>query len=157
MTIGDLPTHLTGRQLAQCIGVSERRVRSLHTEGIIHRAARDRYPITAVAEYAAHLREVAAGRGGEAGVRDLTAERARLAAAQADHHEIRVAQARGELVPADRVAATWADILRRVRSRVLAAPSRIRQRLPHLTAADTDAINQELRDALAELAQGDQS
>lgn len=46
-------------------------------------------------------------------------------------------------------------MLRQVRSRILAAPARVRQRLAHLTAGDIAEIDAELRRALEEVAQAD--
>jgi phage terminase Nu1 subunit (DNA packaging protein) len=55
-------------------------------------------------------------------------------------------------VEAVAVEREWAAILTRLRARLLAAPSRAGQRLPHLTAHDVAALDREIRDALAELA-----
>ena len=95
---------------------------------------------------------MASGRGGEEQVYELTAERARLAKEQADAHEMKNAISRGQLVEADHVRREWSDILRKVRAAILASPSRLRQRLPHLTAHDVEAMDGELRRALSEAA-----
>lgn len=79
-------------------------------------------------------------------------ERDRLAREQADNVALKNAQLRRELVPAVDVEARWSDVLRRVRSKILAVPSRVRQSHPHLTAHDVLAIDAELRRALEELA-----
>ncbi len=82
----------------------------------------------------------------------LTEERARLAKEQADAAEIKNAILRKELVHASDVEREWASVLRKVRSGVLAVPSRVRQLLPHLTPHDVEAIDNELRCALEDLA-----
>ena len=46
------------------------------------------------------------------------------------------------------------DVLRQVRARILAVPSRLRQSLT-LSAVEVDAIDRELREALVELGNGD--
>jgi phage terminase Nu1 subunit (DNA packaging protein) len=76
-----------------------------------------------------HLRSLAVGRGGEA------------------------VQA-GSLLDADAVLKEWSSILSRVRAGVLAAPSRVQQRLPHLTRSDVAEVDAELRAVLAELGEG---
>jgi terminase small subunit / prophage DNA-packing protein len=48
-----------------------------------------------------------------------------------------------------------ADENRRIRARLQAVPSRVRARCPDLTAAQVAAVDRELRDALAELAEDD--
>ncbi|QDY70013.1 terminase small subunit [Qingshengfaniella alkalisoli] len=108
-----------------------------------------------VGRYTEHLRSVASGRGGEEQALTLTGERARLARAQADAQETKNAALRGELVKASEVEREWADTLRHLRSQLLAVPSRIRQTLGHLSTADVEAIDRELRDTLTRLGNGD--
>jgi phage terminase Nu1 subunit (DNA packaging protein) len=82
----------------------------------------------------------------------VESERDRLAREQADNMALKNAALRRELVPAVEVEATWAEIMRRVRSRLLAVPSRVRQGCSHLTAHDVALIDAELRRALDDLA-----
>lgn len=89
-----------------------------------------------------------------AAVRDASAERVRLLREQADHAALKNAEKRRELLPAAQVEREWASVLRDVRAAMLALPSRIQQRLGHLTAAEIDAIDREIRDVLAEVADG---
>src|SRR5690606_21480260 len=100
--------------------------------------------------YCEHLRELAAGRGGDAN-RALASARARLGREQADREAMKNAEVRREMIPASSVEREWAEILRSGRSRLLACTSRIKSRLPHLTAHDGQTIDRELRDALSEL------
>jgi phage terminase Nu1 subunit (DNA packaging protein) len=62
-----------------------------------------------------------------------------------------VERKRGMLLEREAVLATWSNIFRMVRARVLAVVSRVRARLPHLTAQDAQLIDEELRAALTEL------
>jgi phage terminase Nu1 subunit (DNA packaging protein) len=57
----------------------------------------------------------------------------------------------GELVKRDVVLREWQNVLRYVRDGLLAVPSRVQQKLGHLTPADIAAIDREIRDVLAEL------
>jgi phage terminase Nu1 subunit (DNA packaging protein) len=148
---------ISGRDLAEAFGVSERSVRDFADRAIVQKTGRGRYRLLeSVRLYTEHLRLVAAGRGGETAVLDLAAERARLAKEQADGQALKNAVARRELVAVEDVQRGWADILRKVRSRILACPSRIRGRLSHLTIYDGEIIDAELRDALTELADDDE-
>jgi phage terminase Nu1 subunit (DNA packaging protein) len=61
------------------------------------------------------------------------------------------ARARGELIAAADVEADWSGMLRTVRAGMLAVPSRVQQRLPHLTAHDVTEIDREVRAGLVEL------
>jgi len=71
---------------------------------------------------------------------------------------VELARRRGELLERDQVEITWTDALRRLQSRFLSVVSRIRQRLPHLTAHEAQIIDEEIRAALtasSEVATGD--
>jgi len=79
-------------------------------------------------------------------------ERLRLLREQADHAALKNAALRRELVPAADVQREWEGMLRLVRSGVLAAPSRLRQMLPHLSTDDFETIDGELRRTLEDIA-----
>ena len=68
--------------------------------------------------------------------------------------ELKNAETRGELVAADEVERRWSAILTDVRSFMLAIPSRVGERLAHLTPHDIETMDREIRLALAE-ASGD--
>ena len=150
--IGPVPAPELGRLL----GLSAEKVYDLARRGIVVKTAPGRYDVAgSVKAYCAHLRAVAGRHGTEAAGDALTGERARLAREQADGHALRNATLRGELVPAADVERRWSDILRRVRSSMLAVSSRVRHRLPHLTSHDGTAIDDEIRSALTELSTGE--
>jgi terminase small subunit / prophage DNA-packing protein len=86
-----------------------------------------------------------------------TQERGRLARAQASLTELKAAKMRGELLDAAEVERTWAGVLRGVRAGMLAVPSRIGARLPHLDVTDLDTIDREVRAALIEIAASERS
>lgn len=143
---------VSARELAEWLGMSEGKIRELAREKRAVRLAVGEYDLKAsVQTYTAHLREVAAGRGGEEAGLDLSRERARLASEQADAQALKNAALRGELVEASAVQAEWAGVIRSLRSGVLAVVSRVRQQLPHLTVHDVEVIDRELRAALTAL------
>lgn len=144
---------MTTAALADLLGLSTRTVRELAARGIVVRSGRrgEFCVAKSVLAYCEHLREVAAGRGGEDAVLELSAERAKLAHEQTIGHALKNAALRGELVEASAVERQWADTLRLVRAGMLAVPSRCQQRLAHLAAADVSIIDREIRDALAEI------
>jgi phage terminase Nu1 subunit (DNA packaging protein) len=82
---------------------------------------------------------------------NAAADRARLAAAQADLAELKAARLRGSLLDAEAVQNEWSAILRTVRAGMLAVPSLVAQRLPHLTAHDFAVIDSEIREVLTEM------
>lgn len=151
-----LPNTCSGEVLADLFGITERTLRDLADDGKAVKVGRGLYDRDAsIRLYVVHLRNVASGRGGDDHVANLTAERARLAKEQADSWAKRNAVAAGDLIPAAEVGPRWQAILAGVRSRMLAVPSRLRHRCPHLTATDVAALDRELRDALTEAADAD--
>lgn len=140
--------------LCELLGVRPQTLTDLKRRELAVSVGRDAWDLReTVGRYVAHLRATASGRGGEDHVATLTAERARLAREQADAVALKNAQARGELVEAPAVERAWSDILGRVRSRILAVPSRLRAAAP-MTPAEVERLDRELRDALTELGNG---
>lgn len=154
---GSEPVHrIDGRGLCDLLDLSPAALTDLKKRGIAVHIGQDAYDLAAtVRAYVVHLRATAAGRGGEEHVLTLTGERARLAREQADAQALKNAVLRGEFVPAVDVARAWSELLRAVRSRLLAVPSRVRHSIPGLTGADVDRIDREVRDALEELGHAD--
>ncbi len=159
-----------GETFGALMGIHPRTVRDLDSRGIVVKVDRDRYDLAAsLRTYASHLRNMAAGRvpgdreqadNGAGYHRDVAKlsgayERARLNRAKADAEELKNAAMRRELVKATDVEREWSSVLRGLRSRILATPARVRQRLAHLSASDIAAIDEELRCALDEVARGD--
>ena len=145
-----MPNTITTAALADLLGISTRSIRQHAKDGILVRAGKEFALAPSVRRYCDHLRKLATGRSGEAAISTATAERARLAKAQADHVELKNKRARGELVEASAVEAEWSSILRTVRAGMLAMPSRVQQRLPHLTPHDVGEIDAEVRAVLTE-------
>lgn len=146
---------VTAKVVGDWLGVSDRTISDLAIRGQAKKVGRGQYDLReTVRLYTAHLREVSAGRGGSSQILDLTQERARLAKQQADGQELKNAQLRGELVAREDVVRGWQDILRRVRSGMLAVTSRVRQEISTIDAAQAAIIDREIRDALEALADG---
>lgn len=139
-------------RFVKIFAISPRAVNDLAARNIIVKSGHNTYDLDlSVMGYCSHLREVAAGRGGEVAVQNLTAERARLAAVQVEEKALKVAKAKGELVAAEGVEREWAAILQKVRAGVLAIPARLQAKLGHLQPRDIAEIDGELRAALGEL------
>lgn len=157
LAFGGKPLHrIGGADLCGLLGVSPAALTDFHQRGLAVKLGHDAYDLGATVQaYTAHLRGIAAARGGEDHVLALTTERARLAKEQADAMALKNAEKRGELVSAASVASGWSDTLRGVRARLMALPSRLRASLPHLSAADVALIDREIRNTLTELANGD--
>ncbi len=149
-------THIHESELADLLGITANRIRTLARDGVIKRSGPARYELrSTIRDYTAHLREHAsrAGRPSESNT-DLKAERLRLTRAQAEAQETKNRQLSGELVGADAVSREWQSILRDVRAAVLAVPSRFGAAMPHLSASDIAALDAEIRAVLEGLADG---
>ena len=144
-------------ELADLLGLTSSRIRTLTRDGILKRTAKATYDRReAVRSYAHALREALtkkghASKGGDA----LAAEKLRLATAQADKLERANAADRGNLIPASDVAREWAGVLRGVRAGLLALPSRVGSRLGHLTPHDLSEIDLEVRSTLNDLSEAE--
>ncbi|WP_274626563.1 hypothetical protein [Arvimicrobium flavum] len=137
-------------QLAGLLGVTERRVNQLATEGITVRSSPGKYDAAAsVQNYIAH---VSARAEAKSAATTLETERARLAKEQADGQALKNQITRREVVPAAEVERAWVDLANQLRSGVLALPSRILQAIPHLQPDELAEIDREVRDVLRELA-----
>lgn len=138
--------------IADWLGCSERTVKEYSAKGLTVKTGRGQYVIKdTVAKVIAYERSMAAGRGGAAAL-DLTAERARFAASQADVNEHKLAVLRGEYLRAGDVRMRWDTAAGLIRACVLSAVSAIAQALSHLTRHDVDTIDRILRDALTQAA-----
>lgn len=142
--LDDIPGTIKARELGELIGVGTRQIDTLNNHGIVIRLGRGDYDTReSIINVIQSLRK--------RGNAELDAERVRLTREQADKVELANQAARGELVPASEIEHAWASILRDVRAGMLALPSRLQQRLPHLTPHDVETIDAEIRAALVSL------
>lgn len=158
LIIGEaIPSIMTEAEIAALLGIATSQVRTKTREGHLVKAGRARWDVRrSVLGYLDHLRGIAARTGPGVGAPsdDYKAERLRLAKQQADKIEIQNNAARGELVRAADVEREWANVLRDIRSTMLAVSSRAGAKLPHLTAHDIAEIDREIKATLEGLANG---
>jgi len=136
MLMRDLSSPMTQAGFGDLVGITQPAVSELVRRKILpDGASADEWLLA----YCDHLREMAAGRGGESGA-ELVAERARLAREQADKIAMQNAVTRGELAPAyvleevlSRAGARAARLLETI-------PGTLRRRLPQLTSDDIAVV-----------------
>ena len=140
-------------EVASHLGISPTRVSELKSAGILPEARRRANNIDACrVAYLAHLREVAAGRMAKDGTVDLVAERARLAAAQAEKVERQNAVEAGEFIRVAEFHLMVTAAFTRVRSKLLALPSKLAPMVAAKTPAEAQAmLKSEIYRALNEL------
>ncbi len=146
---------MSALEFGASIGISTRSIRDLVARGVITRDAQNLFPWPqANLQYTAHLRELAAGRGGSAAA-TISAERARLLRARADAAENENRQAAGEFVPAAEVEREWSARFRNIRVGLLSVVQRLAGLLPHLSRADLALVDAEMRRTLSDIADGE--
>ena len=155
----------TQREVADHLGVSQPVVAKLVAAGVfLPTGARGGLDLDACRRaYLSRLREEAAGRAAHGGADgepeelDLVAERARLAAAQADRIEMENHQTRGLVIPVEVASRMLGETLGKVRTRLLAIPSECAlQAAAARTAPQAEAvIRRAVIDALTELSSGE--
>jgi hypothetical protein len=65
--------------------------------------------------------------------------------------ELERRQKEGQLVERESVISTWGQLITSAKSKLLAVPTTVRQRIPHLTAEEADVIDAVIRAALVDL------
>lgn len=135
------------------LGITTKYFQDLIAAGTIERKPRGGYDLDECRKaYISRLRETAAGRLSQSGL-DLQEERARLAKEQADAKEMENAVERGDLVYIEDVAKQIENQLTKVRTRLLAVPTKV---APEAHACATmrevqSVIEQAIIEALNEL------
>lgn len=149
------PASLPPAAFARLVGLSPSRLRELAGTGAIPKNDRGHYDLPAALHaYVERLRGQAAARTSGTG-HDLVAERSRLAAAQADLAELRVAQERRELVNAGQVERGYIALVTQARNRLLGVPSAAKGHIPGLSVDQVELLEGLIVDALEAVANGD--
>lgn len=154
------PKSLRKSDFAKLIGVSAGRVSHMVRDGLPVEpdgridVARGKLWIQANVDPKRSAAQSAQGEMPFAAAPDASAERVRLLREQADYAALKNAEKRRELVPSSEVEKIWESEWRQLRSAILAAPSRLRQVLPHLATSDIAEIDAELRRILEEFGHG---
>lgn len=142
---------LLQRDVAAHLDMSTRNLRDLIREGHVPTLTAPGVTLDDIrVAYIRHLRKAKAGQNVDA---SLSAERSRLASAQADHQEMVNQLKRGELLPAAEVRAAGEAMIAASRARLLALPSRV---APEVVGVDGLAqvvgiLDDAVREALEEL------
>jgi phage terminase Nu1 subunit (DNA packaging protein) len=141
--------------VAKLLLLTERRVQQLTREGVLPRADRGRYELAPVVQaYVRYLRDRALPGEAEGVSEDFQKARARRTAAEANMAEMRAAEARGELIPAQDVREVLTSVLGRVRSKLLSLPAKLAPQMVNLGSVvhAEEHIRGAVHEALAELA-----
>lgn len=134
--------------LADLLGVTSQTVTDRARRGVLSRDDEGLFLLRdAVRAYADELRQAA----GRHGAGRKSPERERLLAAQAGAAELKLAKLKGDLLDARAVEAEWSDVVRTLRAGMLSLSSRLGARLPALSRAEVEVIDDEVRRLLTSM------
>jgi len=137
----DLDKKLTQARFAQLVGITQPAVSSLLLRGVLRSGDTCGNWLLA---YCGNLRDAASGRVRSDEALDLDAQRARLAAAQAEKIELENSVKRGDLAPALIMEQVLAATGAKIAAALDALPALLKRRLPMLTDADVEVMRREL-------------
>lgn len=143
-------------ELAEILGLSDRRIRQLEQEGVISKISRGKFDLPqAVQQYIAWIKTQAAAKSEEE--LDLRKEKTLLTRATRQKVELELQIMRGELHRSEDVRRVMHDMLGAFRARCLSIPSKAAPRIQGQTdlAVIQDVIKKEVYEALAELSEYD--
>lgn len=144
--LDDLPTD---EGFGALVGISRQAVAGHRRSGVLPPGGTYREWLLG---YCAQLRRSAAGRSTEEGDHDLVAERARLAAEQADRVAMDNAVRRAELAPRGTLEATLADASRQVVAILDGVPAQVKRASAGIKARELDIVKREIDKARAAIA-----
>lgn len=139
---------MTQKDFGLLVGISQPAVSELISRGVLVDGDTTGNWLLA---YCDNLRMQAAGRGGDA-AGALTAERARLARAQAEKIEMQNAVSRKELAPVALLEQVLATTGTKAKSILATIKGELRRRFPALNAADLQSVDQIIGKALGQVA-----
>ncbi len=146
----------TQQEIAEHLDLSTRRVRELIRLGVLP-AGKGRGGLEVDRcrfAFIAYLRGLVSGHRSEDGSLDLTAERAKLARAQTEATELKNAEARGSLIPADLVLEHWAGQHATVKAHLRAVPHQLKTEHPEVPVEHVEAVRKLIDQACAHYADG---
>jgi phage terminase Nu1 subunit (DNA packaging protein) len=155
---------LSERQAARAVGASLSGFQDRRKAGLLSRSAtqdkngRWRYDAKLLRlEWEASTPLRATARGDGAALQAWREAKAKREAAEAELAQIKLAKEQGALVDAKAIEARIVDVFTRSRNKLLGVPSKLKQRLPHLSVEDVATVDEEIRECLEELADGVES
>ena len=148
-----IPETCTKAELSILLGLSIRTLTDLAAKGVLVPGTKKGTFNTkaSVQAYVGNLREVAASRS-EQQQSPLNSERLLTEKVIRQIKEIELAERRGEMLSLDEISENWSSFARKVKATFLGLPTKLRQKMPHLTAADGEAIRKVVRRSLQDLA-----
>jgi phage terminase Nu1 subunit (DNA packaging protein) len=150
---GKFPEVCSKTDLSVLLGVSVRTLTDLAATGILVAAPKKGTYLLreSVQNYVKKL-QLAASNRAEEQRNPLNDEKLLTERVTRQIQEMKLAQIKGEVLSLEEVSESWTEFARKVKSTFLAIPTKLRQKLPHLNAADGDVMRKTVRRMLQDLA-----
>jgi hypothetical protein len=114
-----------------------------------------RVPTDAETQQRQHPAQEVADKATGASLPDYNVSRARTEFEKANLLELERKTKEGLLLPRGQVEKVWADAITIARTKLLAIPTRARQRIPHLTLDEVAILEELIRESLEDLSNGE--
>jgi phage terminase Nu1 subunit (DNA packaging protein) len=136
-------------RLAKLLGITDRRIQQLVTEGVLEKEGRGRYDLAKTFQrYIQYSVDQVRARQSTG---TKLEEETRLLKERADQVAMENDRLRGELIPRGEVRITWEHLVTASRTRLLAIPSQIKTKWPDTDMAMVLGVEEWIRQCLEEL------
>lgn len=151
--MSELPLSLSIETISEVLGVTPRRIQQLAEIGIVERDLNGRYKTSSIAAYIEYVKTENRSKPKEIGEKDR--EQARLYSAQADEKELKVRILRGELISIEQFRFITTNMIRAVRTKLLALPNNMARSLVGIEKVTEamDILQKAVYEALTDLAE----
>lgn len=133
------------KELSNALGLTDRRVQELESEGIIKKLERNKWDLTACIDAYLDYKIKLATQSFE-----LSEARAKKELADAELKELRLAKEKGEVIAIDRLEKDLSDIAAAVSNKLYSLPNKLKRSI-NLSDEVENAINNEVENILTEL------
>ena len=141
--------------LAALLATTPKTIAAYANQGVVVRTGRGRFDeVKSVRGFARHMRSINRGKGGEKAMATVATERARLLKLQCEKIQDEIDIRAGRCVDADEMEAHAVAEWRKLQTMMLTLPTRVASRAG-LTAAQTAAVDHEVRAVLVDMAHAD--
>lgn len=133
------------KELSNALGLTDRRVQELESEGVIKKIERNKWDLTACIDAYLDYKIKLATQSFE-----LSEARAKKELADAELKELRLAKEKGEVIAIDRLEKDLSDIAAAVSNKLYSLPNKLKRSI-NLSDEVENAINNEVESILNEL------
>ncbi|WP_103644902.1 DUF1441 family protein [Campylobacter concisus] len=133
------------KELSNALGLTDRRVQELESEGVIKKLERNKWDLTACIDAYLDYKIKLATQSFE-----LSEARAKKELADAELKELRLAKEKGEVIAIDRLEKDLSDIAAAVSNKLYSLPNKLKRSI-NLSDEVENAINNEVENILTEL------